>query len=245
MSRFITKNDLTSILNATLYCDAPIKTVFTPSSGSSYAGYGGCYYEVYGKLVHIHLGISGLTANTGTVVYCMPEYLRPSSLVIAQGTSGSVGSQVIVELSSTNGNLLVSPSSTYCGADIYYIIENLRSGALPTDSPTTFYTAAWTASSTSAYGAQVSGKITLPKGIYIICMKVPNVASGTFGGVQLYYGSGTLLDSYSICGTTSQNESTVLVEIPWEMEIYMATAGSASCTYTLPERGGLRAVKVG
>lgn len=99
----------------------PVKTTFTPMRGSSYAPYGGCYYETWGRLVHLHLGISGLVASTGVTVTIMPSALCPPSKVFAQGTAGSMNSQVIAEME-TDGITRVYPSSTYCGADLYYII---------------------------------------------------------------------------------------------------------------------------
>ena len=94
---------------------------FTPTAGTSYANYGGCYYEVFGKIVHLHFGISNLTANTATTIYTIPEGLRPPSKIFAQGTSGTINSQVIVE-ANTDGTVTAMPSSTYCGCDVYYIL---------------------------------------------------------------------------------------------------------------------------
>lgn len=114
-----TKKLLTKILG--LLTATPLKTTVTPMSGSSYAPYGGCYYETWGRLVHLHLGINGLTANVGVTVATMPSALCPPSKVFAQGTAGGLNSQVIAEME-TDGTTRVYPSATYCGVDLYYII---------------------------------------------------------------------------------------------------------------------------
>lgn len=98
------------------------KTTFTPVYGSSYANYGGCFYETCGNIAHVHLGISGLTANTGRIVYNLPVKVRPSTNVYDHGTSGSAVTFASVEVR-TNGEVYVYPNTnTYCGADIYYLL---------------------------------------------------------------------------------------------------------------------------
>lgn len=98
------------------------KTTFSPSKGSSYAGWGGCYYETNGRIVHLHLGISGLTAGSGNVVYTMPAGLRPTSDIMFYGSSGAVHQICYVSVAS-NGTVTAYPqSNTYCGGDIMYLI---------------------------------------------------------------------------------------------------------------------------
>ena len=124
-------------------------------------------------------------------------------------------------------------------------LTNILNEVLPSASIGKVYTADWTANSSNNYGLRMTDTMTLPKGTYVVVMKIPYVASGTFGGAQLFYGSGTLLDSRSICVVGSQQVATVIISLYAEFTIYIATAGSASCTFNYLERGGLVAIKIG
>lgn len=97
------------------------KTTWTPTSGSSYSSYGGCYYEKYGRVVHVHVGVSGLTTGTSTNIYTLPSSHRPSSPVYAHGTGGAWNNIGYLEIS-TAGVVTVRSQGTYCGADITYLV---------------------------------------------------------------------------------------------------------------------------
>lgn len=97
------------------------KTTWTPTSGSSYSSYGGCYYEKYGRVVHVHIGISGLTASTATVIYTLPSGYRPSTTVFAHGTGGAWNNIGYVEIYS-DGRISVRSQGAYCGADITFLV---------------------------------------------------------------------------------------------------------------------------
>lgn len=96
------------------------KTTWTPTSGSSYSNYGGCYYEKYGRVVHVHVGVSGLTAGNATNIYTLPSGYRPSSPVYAHGTGGAWNNIGYLEIS-TAGVVTVRSAGNYCGADITYL----------------------------------------------------------------------------------------------------------------------------
>lgn len=97
------------------------QTTFTPAVGAPYAPYGGCHYERYGRLVHLKLGISGLTANSPNWVYQLPQAFRPSERVFGCGTAGDAVNRTTVEIL-TDGRISVMPSGVYCVADIYYLV---------------------------------------------------------------------------------------------------------------------------
>ena len=99
-----------------------IHTPFTPTSGASYANYGGCYYETYGNLVHVHVGVYQLTANTATIIYTLPSEVRPPSVVFAHGTGGSWNNIGYVEVRA-NGDIYVRAQGTGCGADAFYLLQ--------------------------------------------------------------------------------------------------------------------------
>lgn len=97
------------------------KATFTPTAGESYDAYGGCYYEQLGRIMHIHVGVSGLTANTNTIIYNMPLGKRPATLISTCGQGA--GSNQLAYLSITDsGNVRVNSSGAYCAGDLYYMI---------------------------------------------------------------------------------------------------------------------------
>lgn len=97
------------------------RTSFTPTVGASYAGYGGCYYEKIGKMVHVHIGISGLTANTNSNVYSMPTGYRPYATQAVVGRSSSTASLAYIAIG-TGGVIGVTPQQTHATGDIFYFV---------------------------------------------------------------------------------------------------------------------------
>lgn len=96
-----------------------VKTNVTPTSGTNYSGYGNCYYEVLGKLVHFHVGISGLTANTSTTIYTMPSGLRPSTTMSYKGNGGNTDSTAHL-FANSNGTITVNSPQQYAMGEIWY-----------------------------------------------------------------------------------------------------------------------------
>jgi hypothetical protein len=97
------------------------KIAFTPTSGSSYASYGGCWYAKVGNIVQVHVGISGLTANTATSIYTLPEGFRPLSTCIATGKASANPSYAQIQVSD-GGGVQITSTSTYGLCDITYIV---------------------------------------------------------------------------------------------------------------------------
>ena len=97
------------------------KTTFTPAYGSSYAAFGGCYYEKYGHIIHLHIGISGLTAKTGRVVLVLPEAFRPSAGILQKCIADNVDKMGNLEVR-TNGEVYVNTQGTYIGADVMWFV---------------------------------------------------------------------------------------------------------------------------
>ena len=102
-----------------VYMKKTSATTFTPVVGTAYSSYGGCYYEKYGALVHVHIGMSGLNSSY-QIVYTMPTGFRPQSIQMSVGEGGNAGSIAKIYVN-TNGNIQVSSSVGYCGGDIYYL----------------------------------------------------------------------------------------------------------------------------
>ena len=81
----------------------------TPTSGSNYSAYGDCYYYKKGSRVHVHIGISGLTANTVTGIYTLPEGFRPNHFISSAGMGGSMANISIIQIDSNGGIAVRSP----------------------------------------------------------------------------------------------------------------------------------------
>lgn len=96
------------------------KVTFTPTNGSSYSNYGGCWYSKSGDIVEVHVGVSGLTANTLTTVFTLPEGYRPKSIKCAMGQAGAVNNLSEMQIG-TGGLVRVQSTSTYAMADITFI----------------------------------------------------------------------------------------------------------------------------
>lgn len=113
--------DIKKTLTKLLQMFTVTKTTITPTRGTAYATYGGCYYERYGRFVHLHLGLSGLTANSVNVVYNLPDGIKPTNRVFSAGTSGDITAAVYAEVTE-EGKVSVVPLKTYCGADVYWLL---------------------------------------------------------------------------------------------------------------------------
>lgn len=105
-----------------------------------------------------------------------------------------------------------------------------------------YYSAAWTADSSSAWGTRLTENLTLPKGTYVIMCKIP-IVTGNFTGVALMTSSGVISDFDQI--VTGSQQSTVLIEkFDTEKTVYLGTAGSGVCSYSYKDRGGMRAIRI-
>ena len=97
------------------------RQTFSPAAGAAYGDFGGCWYARDGKHCHVHVGISGLTANTGTSVYTLPSDMRPPTLVLALGMSDFLSPARIIVFA--NGSVEVLTSTTSALLDIDYYVE--------------------------------------------------------------------------------------------------------------------------
>lgn len=97
------------------------KVTFTPAKGANYDYYGGCYYEKYGRVVHVHVGINGLTANTANNILTLPAGYRPASLIVVHGTGGSWNNLGYVDIN-TSGVIQVRTEGAACCADVTFIV---------------------------------------------------------------------------------------------------------------------------
>ena len=63
------------------------KNTFTPSHGTS--AFGGCWYSRNGEYVTVHVGLTGITANTNHIIGTLPVGYRPVSQCCSAGSSGT------------------------------------------------------------------------------------------------------------------------------------------------------------
>ena len=99
----------------------PVRTEFTPSSGVADTSAGKCYYEVLGKLVHVHVALTGLTVNTQTALYTLPAGVRPRHRMTTIGSCGHITYRSYVMLQ-TSGALAVYSQEDNTMADLFYTI---------------------------------------------------------------------------------------------------------------------------
>lgn len=97
------------------------KTEFTPTNATSYSTYGNCYYERQGRIVHVHIGVSGLTAGATTIIASLPTAIIPSTKILAYGMGGSflLGAMCRIE---TDGSVQVRSDGTYALCDFVYMV---------------------------------------------------------------------------------------------------------------------------
>lgn len=105
----ITADDL-AVNNVSVLCSVtPIEPILDAGSHSS--SYGGCYYYKSGCTVTVHLGVSGLTASTDTVLFTLPAGYRPHARIAFVGIGGSLSSYSRFRID-TNGQVHVHSGAT-------------------------------------------------------------------------------------------------------------------------------------
>jgi len=71
--------------NADILATVTPTNITTLTNGTPYSSNGGCWYYKIGTRVHVHLAVSGLSANSSTNLYTMPSGYRPISGSILAG----------------------------------------------------------------------------------------------------------------------------------------------------------------
>lgn len=113
-------NALGAINDASLVESSGIITPITPSTGSNYQPYGNSYFYKVGTLVHVHIGLSGITANANNDIYTLPVGYRPYTQVSVAGNAGtSYTAHCHIAVLET-GLIRVSSTDTYAIGDIEF-----------------------------------------------------------------------------------------------------------------------------
>lgn len=103
--------DLSTFNDSSIVLDSSNINFFTPTSGSAYATYGNCYYYKKSSRVHVHIGISGLTANTNTGIYTLPAGFRPNHFLSGTGIGGNMSNISIIQIDSSGLITVRSPQA--------------------------------------------------------------------------------------------------------------------------------------
>lgn len=99
-------------------------TEFTPTGCTPLTNHGGCYYKKIGSFCIIHVAVTGLTADTQTLIFNLPENARPKGTYMAKGGNG-VNELGIANLTvASNGDVYVTAnSSIHALTNLFYIIK--------------------------------------------------------------------------------------------------------------------------
>lgn len=94
---------------------------FTPTKGSAYSNYDGCFYYKIGTRVTLHIGIQGLTSNSNNTVFTMPQGYRPGGMVCVAGTGGaSFTAHAHCTVAAYSGSVVVASSDQYANITLEY-----------------------------------------------------------------------------------------------------------------------------
>lgn len=113
--------NLKKLLAKLVKCVTPVRTEFTPTSGTADTSAGKCYYEVIGKLVHVHVALTGLTINTQLALYTLPTEVRPRHRMTTIGICGHITYRSYITLQ-TSGALAVYSQEDNTMGDLFYTI---------------------------------------------------------------------------------------------------------------------------
>lgn len=113
-------NNISAPNTDTLLPLASIITITTIYGATIHAAGGGIYYYKIGPRVHVHVAVSGLTANTAVDLIALPASYRPYSTVVALCSAGVDAPTVARLVIVSNGTINVVSSGTYLLGDIEY-----------------------------------------------------------------------------------------------------------------------------
>lgn len=120
------------------------------------------------------------------------------------------------------------------------ILKNILEWIVGTDR---YYAASWTATSSSATGTVLTDTITLPKGTYLIAVGTPYVQGAT-GLAGLRVGSTTDSSTLVSMPVNAYTKASYIIQLTSQQSVCLLTQSSASLTFTAPDRGSLKAVRL-
>lgn len=120
------------------------------------------------------------------------------------------------------------------------ILKNILEWIVGTDR---YYSAAWTATSSSASGTVLTDTLTLPKGTYLIAVGTPYVQSAT-GLACLQIGTAADLSTLVTMPVNAYTKASYIIQLTSQKSVYLLTQSSASLTFSNTDRGSLKAVRL-
>ena len=101
----------------------------------------------------------------------------------------------------------------------------------------TLYEAAWTATSSNAYGTLLTQKVTVPPGTYIITASLPTISTNTFmAGIEP--------SANTYINGPMYTKASFVMQLASSSQLYMISSGSTACTFSNLGRGGLTALRI-
>jgi hypothetical protein len=94
------------------------KNTFTPSHGTS--AFGGCWYSRSGEYVTVHVGVTGITANTSHIIGTLPAGYRPVSQCCSSGSSETYNKSAHLYVRE-NGNIEIWSPNTMASLDATFM----------------------------------------------------------------------------------------------------------------------------
>lgn len=91
----------------------------TLDAGTNYSAYGNCWYYKIGHRVTVHIGVSGLTASTDTLLWTLPAGFRPRNAIGWVGNASGIGSYARFRITYA-GAVRVHSASQYALGEISF-----------------------------------------------------------------------------------------------------------------------------
>lgn len=105
-------------------------TIDALTNGTIDTSRGGCWYSVYGNVVHLHLSVKDLTAETTTNVFTLPVGLRPPHVsAMGIGVGASRDKRANVSIGAVSGACNLWSESTTALIDAEWMIDDSGSGS--------------------------------------------------------------------------------------------------------------------
>lgn len=99
-------------------------TITSLTNGTIDTSRGGCWYSKYGNIIHLHLSVKDLTAETTTSVFTMPSGLRPPhGLAMGIGIGAARDNRASVSIGASTGVCNLWSESTTAVIDVEWMID--------------------------------------------------------------------------------------------------------------------------
>lgn len=168
------------------------------------------------------------------IFYCLDEeYHAVKELLTSEYEALSTAEQ-------NNGTIYIQTDAETTGSDIAVSDSDSMSIAEAIGAIGTMATASWTGTSSSAYGTNLTGAVTLTKGVYIVTIKTP--VSDITPLIELHDNTNDRTFYYT--NIPSQESFTIPIELTATTDIIVRSAASVAISYSYLERGGLFAVRI-